>query len=165
MGAARQIPPRNGEGDRRSKTGGGGVLTASAAAFKVAKRERRSGNLPEVLLWRELRKRPGLLKFRRQHPLGNIVLDFVCLERRLAIEIDGEAHNRGDRPERDAQRDAHLASLGFQVLRIPARDVLAHLDDVISATLAACDARPPFHHQPSAGGPPPRSGEVLRTVS
>ncbi len=165
MGDARHIPPRNGEGDRRSKTGGGGVLAASDAAFKVAKRERRSGNMPEVLLWRELRKRPGLLKFRRQHPLGDIVLDFVCLERRLAIEIDGEAHNRGDRPERDRQRDAHLETLSFQVLRIPARDVLANLDDVITAIVAACDARPPLHHQPLAGGPPPRSGEVFRTVS
>lgn len=137
MGNSAQIPPRNGEGDRRSNTGGGGVLAASAAAFKVAKRERRSGNLPEVL---------------------------VCLERRLAIEIDGEAHDRGDRPERDARRDAHLASLGFQVLRILARDVLTRLDDVITAFVAACDARQPLHHQPLAGGSPPRSGEVLRTV-
>lgn len=165
MGNSAQTPPRNGEGDRRAKTGGGGVLAASDAAFKVAKRERRSGNLPEVLVWRELRKRPGQHKFRRQHPLGDFVLDFVCLERRLAIEIDGEAHDRGDRPERDARRDAHLASLGFQVFRSPARDVLTHLDDVISAIVAACDARQPLHHQPLAGGSPPRSGEVLRTVS
>jgi len=163
MGNSAQTPPRNGEGDRQPSAGGGGVLAASDAAFKVAKRERRSGNLPEVLLWRELRKRPGLHKFRRQHPLGDIVLDFVCLDRRLAIEIDGEAHNCGDRPECDARRDAHLASLGFQVFRIPARDVLTHLDDVITAIVAACDARPPLHHQPLAGGPPPRFGEVLRT--
>ena len=131
----------------------------------TARKLRKSMSLPEVLLWQELRGAKAGAKFRRQHPLGDIVLDFVCLERRLAIEIDGEVHNRGDRPERDAQRDAHLASLGFQVLRTPARDVLAHLDDVIAAILAACDARPPLHHQPSAGGPPPRSGEVLRTVS
>jgi very-short-patch-repair endonuclease len=65
------------------------VLSARAKAFAVVKRERRSGNLPEVLIWRELRKRPGGYKFRRQHPLGNFVLDFVCLERRLVIEIDG----------------------------------------------------------------------------
>ena len=165
MGNSAQTPPRNGEGDRRTKAGGGGVLAASDAAFKVAKRERRSGNLPEVLVWRELRKRPGHHKFRRQHPVGNIVLNFVCLERRLAIEIDGEAHNRGDLPERDVQRDAHLGSLGFQVLRVPARDVLTNLDDAITAIAAACDARPPLHHQPMAGGPPPRSGEVLRTLT
>ena len=170
-------PPRNGEGDRPQ--GGGGVLCASANAFKVAKRERRSGNLPEVLIWRELRKRPGGNKFRRQHPLSEVVLDFACLERRVAIEIDGAAHDFGDRPERDTRRDAWLAARGFAVLRLPARYVLENLEGAIAAIVAACGARSPLqppaggppprsgevqplHHQPSAGGPPPRSGEVLR---
>jgi len=155
-----QEPPRNGKGDRRTQSGGGGVLCASANAFKVAKRERRSGNLPEVLIWRELRKRPGGYKFRRQHPLGEVVLDFACLERRVAIEIDGVAHERGDRPDRDARRDAWLASRGFAVLRLPAAYVLGNLDGAIAAIVAACDASSPLHHP--AGGPPPRSGEVLR---
>jgi very-short-patch-repair endonuclease len=155
-----QIPPRNGEGDRPQ--GGGGVLAASDAAFKLAKRERRSGNLPEVLVWRELRKRPGGYKFRRQHPLSALVLDFVCLERRLAIEIDGEAHNRGDRPERDVRRDAWLTARGFRVLRLPARLVLAQLEDAITTIVAACDdSTPP---PPLRGGPPPRSGEVFGTM-
>ena len=135
-------------------------MAASAKAFAVAKRERRSGNLPEVLLWRELRKRPGSYKFRRQHPLGDYVLDFACLDRRLAIEIDGQAHERGDRPMRDARRDAHLHRRGFAVLRLNARDVLKDLDGAVAAIVAACDASQPLHHQPAAGGPPPRSGEV-----
>jgi very-short-patch-repair endonuclease len=136
------------------------VLSASANAFKVAKGERRAGNLPEVLIWRELRKRPGGYKFRRQHPLGEVVLDFACLERRVAIEIDGVAHERGDRPERDARRDAWLAARGFEVLRLPARYVLGHLEGAIAAIVAACDARSPLHHP--SDGPPPRFGEVLR---
>ncbi len=137
------------------------MLSASANAFKVAKRERRSGNLPEVLVWRELRKRPGGHKFRRQHPIGEYVLDFACLDRRLAIEIDGEAHDRGDRPERDMRRDAVLATRGFAVMRVAARDVLRDLESAISGIVAACDGRLPLHHQPVAGGPPPRTGEVL----
>jgi hypothetical protein len=76
--------------------------------------------LPEVLLWQELRKRPGDLRFRRQHPAGVYVLDFFCPRHRLAIEVDGEAHNRGDRPERDAVRSAWLAGEGIKVIRIPA---------------------------------------------
>ena len=140
---------------------GGGVLSASDAAFKIAKEERRSGNLPEVLLWRELRKRPGGHKFRRQHPLSECVLDFICLDRRLAIEVDGAAHGLGDRPERDTRRDAYLRSRGLRALRIAAREVLRDLDGVVLAIMAACEARRPLHHQPSAGGPPPRSGEVL----
>ncbi len=155
-----QIPPRNGEGDRPK--GGGGVLSASDAAFGLAKRERRSGNLPEVLIWRELRKRPGGYKFRRQHPLSELVLDFACLERRLAIEIDGQAHDFGERQERDVRRDAYLAARGFAMLRLPASYVLKDLESAIAAIVVACDVRSPHHHQPPAGGPPPRSGEVFR---
>ena len=151
------IPPRNGEGDHAAGSGGG-VLSASDQAFKIAKRERRSGNLPEVLIWRELRKRPGGYKFRRQHPLSELVLDFACLERRLAIEIDGHAHDLGDRPERDLRRDAYLQSRGFAVLRIPAAFVLKDLNGAIAGIVLACDERLPLHHP--AGGPPPRSGEV-----
>jgi very-short-patch-repair endonuclease len=158
---ASQTPPRNGEGDRAAQPRGGGVLSASDAAFKVAKRERRSGNLPEVLVWRELRKRPGGYKFRRQHPLSGLVLDFVCLERRLAIEIDGGSHGFGDRPERDERRDAFLRSQGFAVLRLPARYVLKDLAGAIAGIVAACGEATPLYHQPAAGGSPPRAGEVL----
>jgi very-short-patch-repair endonuclease len=135
------------------------VLSASANARQLARRERQSGNLPEVLIWRELRKRPGGYKFRRQHPLSEIVLDFACLERRLAIEIDGEAHNRGDRPARDGRRDAYLATRGFAVLRLPARYVLENLEGAIATIVAACDDQQPlrmgFAHRPL------RTGEVL----
>ena len=154
------IPPRHGEGDRAAQPRGGGVLAASDRAFRTAKRERRSGNLPEVLFWRELRSRPGGFKFRRQHPIGEVVLDFACLERRLAIEIDGIAHDMGDRPERDQRRDAWLHAQGFAVIRIPAIQVLQDLNGAIETIVAACTARPPLHHRPAAGGPPPRSGEV-----
>ena len=152
-------PPRDGEGDRPK--GGGGVIAATDAAYRLAKRERRSGNLPEVLIWRELRQRPGGFKFRRQHPLGEVVLDFACLDRRLAIEVDGEAHNRGDRPARDKRRDAWLASRGFVVLRLPAAYVLDNLEGAIAAIVSACEERLPLHPSAAPSGPPPRSGEVF----
>lgn len=122
------------------------MLSATASAFKRAKTERRSNNVPEMLIWRELRKRPGGHKFRRQHPLGNLVLDFACLNRRLAIEIDGFAHDCADRPQRDLRRDAWLCSLGFAVLRIPARDVLRDLPSCIDGIVACCEGRAPLHH-------------------
>ena len=162
MSADPKIPPRNGEGDRDAQRRGGGVLVASADARQLARKERRSGNLPEVLIWRELRKRPGGYRFRRQHPISELVLDFACLERRLAIEIDGEAHNRADRPERDMARDRHLKARGFEVLRLPARYVLENLEGALTSIVAACDARLPLHHP--SGGPPPRSGEVFGTM-
>lgn len=135
------------------------VLSASPNARQAARRERASGNLPEVLIWRELRKRPGGYKFRRQHPLSEVVLDFACLETRLAIEIDGEAHNRGGRPERDVKRDAYLAARGFAVLRLPAQYVLENLEGAIMAIIAACDERQP--HRIGFADRPLRAGEVL----
>ncbi|WP_082463913.1 endonuclease domain-containing protein [Sphingomonas sp. Leaf17] len=131
------------------------MFATSRKVIDLARRERRSGNLPEVVLWRVLRTRPGGFKFRRQHPIDAYSLDFACLSTRLAIEIDGETHACGDTPIRDGR----LTALGFQTLRIPARNVLTDLDGVVRAILLSCTARQPLH-QPSAG-PPPRSGEVL----
>ncbi len=119
-----------------------------------ARKLRRDMSLPEGLLWRELRTRPGGLKFRRQHPSGAYVLDFFCSDARLAIEIDGEGHGMGDRPAHDAARDAWFAKAGIATLRIPAREVLADLGSVVQSIVAACTERLPLHHP--AGGPPPR---------
>ncbi|SER01959.1 endonuclease domain-containing protein [Sphingobium sp. YR768] len=92
---------------------------------------RQSMTLPEILLWQELRKRPAGLRFRRQHPAGVYVLDFFCPRHRLAVEVDGEVHGRGDAPERDAVRDLWLAADGIRVLRIRAKDVLKDVEAVV----------------------------------
>jgi very-short-patch-repair endonuclease len=88
-------------------------------------------SLPEVLLWQQLRKKVDGVQFRRQHPAGPYVLDFFSATVNLAIEVDGEAHNRGDRPQRDANREEWLQRQGIRVLRIPAADVLKNLDGVL----------------------------------
>ena len=106
-----------------------------------ARKLRRSMSLPEVLLWRELRKKPNGLQYRRQHPAGPYVLDFFCAPAKLAIEVDSEAHNRGKRPERDEIRDEWLKEQGVQVVRISATDVLKNLDGVLQYISAATDAR------------------------
>ncbi len=67
-------------------------------------------SLPEVLLWQILRKKPGYVKFRRQHTIGRYVLDFYVLDLKLGIEIDGMSHDVGDRSERDDLRDQRLES-------------------------------------------------------
>jgi len=115
---------------------------------------RREMTLPEVILWQALRRRPGGLKFRRQHPSGPYVLDFFCSDARLAIEVDGEAHSRGDRPQRDNARDAQLKAVGIETLRIAAVDILDDADAVLRWILAEATARLPLHHP--SGGPPPR---------
>ena len=153
-------PPRNGEGDR-AKRGGGGprILQTPIKQVKRARSLRRQMSLPEVLLWEALRNRPSDLKFRRQFPTDRITTDFACLSHRLIVEVDGEGHSFGDQPRRDVARDALLRRDGFHVMRIAARDVLENMDAVVRWIVATCSKVGPLH-QPAAG-PPPRSGEDL----
>ena len=100
-------------------------------------------SLPEVLLWVKLRERqPDGPRIRRQHPIAPYVIDFFCSEARLAIEIDGEAHSMGNQPEFDRTRTAYLESLGLEVLRIPARDVLKDPGEVAYGIWHRCKAPP-----------------------
>ena len=125
-------------------------------SVRRARRLRREMSLPEVLLWQQLRREPSGLKFRRQHATGPYDLDFYCSDARLAVEVDGEAHERGDRPLRDAARDRWLARKGIGTLRIPAVEVLRNLEGVLDGVVAEAIARLPLHHPAAPGGPPPR---------
>jgi len=149
-------PPRSGEERRRVKHR---TLAASDQNIRLARKLRRSMTLPEILLWNALRTRPSGLRFRKQHPVRGYVADFACLSHRLIIEVGGEAHNRGDRPRRDAARDASLREEGFDVLRIAAREVLDNLEGVVAGIVARCSEVGPLHRP--AAGPPPRAGEDL----
>jgi len=91
----------------------------------------------EVRLWLELRKKPNGHYFRREHPAGPYRLDFYCAKAKLCIEVDGEAHGYGDRPARDARRDAWLATQGVRTLRIPASEVMKNLEGVLQHILNA----------------------------
>jgi len=107
------------------------VRQTSKATVKIARGLRRALSPPEVLLWQRLRLRPCGVKFRRQHPVGRYVADFYAPDARLIVEVDGVAHDRGDRPERDALRDDRLREQGFVVVRIAASDVLKDVDAVV----------------------------------
>ena len=96
-----------------------------ARTVRRAKRLRREMTLPEVLLWQQLRGSPRGIRFRKQHAADDFVLDFFCARANLAIEVDGAAHDMGDRPARDEARDAWLAERRIETLRLPAGDVLA----------------------------------------
>ncbi len=111
--------------------------------------------LPEVLLWQALRKQSTGLKFRRQHPSGPYILDFLCNDARLAIEIDGGTHSRGDRPERDEARDAWLLKAGIRTMRIPAVEVLHDPEAIVRGIVAEAVSRLPLHHALRARSPSP----------
>ena len=107
-----------------------------------ARKLRAAMSLPEVLLWRELR-RQSEVRFRRQHPIGHYVLDFYCACAKVCVEIDGIAHEMGDRPQRDATRDAWLEERGIEVVRIPASDVLKSPMEGAEALVCHCRRQSP----------------------
>lgn len=121
---------------------------------KRAKNLRYSMALPEVLLWQILRAKPAGLKFRRQHPVGPYVVDFYCPAGKVAFEIDGIAHDMGNRPERDEARAAELAARGLTIVRIPAQEVLGDAPTVAQMIIDLCQGPSTSRY---AAGPPPHS--------
>jgi very-short-patch-repair endonuclease len=110
-------------------------MRKSSHNYPLARAQRKSPSLPEGLLWRELRGKAGGVKFRRQHPVGRYVIDFYCAAAKCAFEIDGIAHDMGDRPAGDATRDAWLAEQGISVVRIAACEVLSD-PAIVAETMA-----------------------------
>ncbi len=97
---------------------------------------RRAMTPPEIKLWQALRsQQTGGWRFRRQHPLGPWIVDFYCLEQKLAIEVDGWSHNMGELG-RDERRDADLGRRGVRVIRFAAADVMENLDSVVETLIA-----------------------------
>ena len=103
-----------------------------------ARNLRREMTLPEVLLWNQLRRSPDGVHFRRQHEAGGNFLDFYCARAKVCIEVDGIVHDMGDQPELDEARNAKLASLGIETMRIPASEVLKSPEDVAEALVRYC---------------------------
>ncbi|OYY77943.1 MAG: hypothetical protein B7Y43_08390 [Sphingomonas sp. 28-62-20] len=155
---ATENPPRDGEVVR--STGGGRPRTLRRPEVYQARRARREMSLPEVLLWQRLKGSPQGIAFRKQYPIGAYRADFYCAVAKLVIEVDGIAHDMGDRPERDIQRTMWLEAAGYRVLRIMAADVLKNADEAAQAIVAFAAA--PLHHQPEEGwrSPSPLAGRI-----
>ena len=103
----------------------------------------------ERLLWHHLRLRQiAGHKFRRQRPIGPSIVDFVCLEKQIVVEVDGGQHTQQE--PYDARRDAWLRSEGFAVLRFWDHEVLTQVNDVTQVVWAALSA--PSSILPRGGG-------------
>jgi len=112
----------------------------------------------EQALWHLLRGRQiSGLKFRRQHPFGDYILDFVCLENKLVIEVDGGQH--GQQAGYDENRTQELHAAGFRVLRFWNNEVLKEIESVKEKIgLAVQELQP--HPPPSL----PLEGEGVKEV-
>jgi len=89
---------------------------------------------PEVSLWLRLKGRQILgYKFRRQYSVGAFVLDFYCPALKLAIEIDGESHDKPKARESDRERQEYIEQFGIRFIRFKNDDVENHLEEVITS--------------------------------
>jgi very-short-patch-repair endonuclease len=90
----------------------------------------------EKALWRLLRdRRLASLKWRRQLPVGDFIVDFVCLEYRVIVECDGSQHAESGY---DSKRDAWLRSQGFTIVRFWNHEVLQERGHIVDTILAQC---------------------------
>lgn len=106
---------------------------ATPIAQVHARALRRGPTDSERKLWSGLRGEQLGVKFRRQHPLGNCIADFACLEPRLIVELDGSQHE--DNQTHDLARDAFFKAQGFTVMRFPSNAPFQNFDGVLSTIL------------------------------
>lgn len=107
-----------------------------------AKELRKNSTDAERALWRQLRAHRLLgYKFRRQQPIGRYIVDFVCFEKHLIIELDGGQH--AEQVAYDEERSAWLQAHEFQVLRFWNHDVLQDTEAVMGVILRECERKAP----------------------
>jgi very-short-patch-repair endonuclease len=105
----------------------------------------------EKLVWKYLRARQlEGFKFRRQQPIDKFIVDFICLELRIIIEIDGGQHSIDK--EIDAGRDNYLRNAGFKILRFWNHEVLENISGVIETIRNQCLVHPPLTPPVKGGG-------------
>lgn len=133
------------------------VRERAGVRVQRARALRQSATDAEQVLWRHLRNRQlAGAKFRRQHPLGPYVLDFVCLEHGLVVELDGGQHAKAPQQLRDQQRTAWLQQEGLRVLRFWNHDVLQQTNEVLAQVLQALTPGP-LPHAEEGGNPEDKS--------
>jgi very-short-patch-repair endonuclease len=111
---------------------------------------RKNATEAEKLLWHRIRMwQLDDLKFRRQQPLGSYIVDFVCLEKRLIIELDGGQH--AERKDYDSKRDAWLRDQGFIVFRFWNHNVLQNIESVADRIYQTVKNTPFLSPSPQGG--------------
>ncbi len=105
-------------------------MTMKQEMLSFARSLRQNQTDAEKLLWSKLRRKQ-FGKFRRQQPLEPYIVDFVCFEHRLVIELDGGQHNDMQTIQKDARRTGLLEYQGYRVLRFWNNDVLSNIDGVL----------------------------------
>ena len=129
---------------------GEGDMLKKNPLTSLAKELRKKSTDTERTLWKYLRaKRMDGIKFRRQQPLGNYIVDFVCFERKIIIELDGGQHAQTGQREKDKERDRWLEKQGYYILRFWDNEVLNNTREVMDVIWERCRKHPPLNPLPS----------------
>jgi very-short-patch-repair endonuclease len=119
----------------------------------LAKSLRKRTTDAEQLLWRQLRaKHFGGFKFRRQQPIGKYIVDFVCLEKKIIVELDGGQHALLKETQNDTKRDQWFEAQGYKVLRFWDNEVLTNTQGVLEVIWTLSLNHPPLNPLPSREG-------------
>ena len=98
---------------------------------EFARHNRREMTQSETILWQALRSEFRGIKFRRQHPIGDYIADFLCLTEKLVIEVDGAYHSEPQHQQEDQWRTEFLQDKGYKVIRFTNEEVDADVKNVI----------------------------------
>ena len=109
---------------------------------EYAKENRQHMTAAEKALWSLLRRTFYGFKFRRQHPINDFIADFICLEAKLIIEVDGAYHCEAQQQMNDQIRTDILSDMGYKVIRFTNEEVLQHPKDVINKIKEELNNRP-----------------------
>ncbi len=105
---------------------------------------RNNATTAEKKLWQYLRKSQlNEFKFRRQHGIGNYIVDFYCPELRLVVEVDGEIHNTKEAQEYDSERTKYLQEYNISVIRFRNQEVFNDVESVLQAIVEKAKATTP----------------------
>lgn len=131
-GKASPNPSKGGEIERIKQK----YETARPSTYKLLKElqkeNKKNSTQAESILWENLRNKNIKYKFRRQHIIDIFIADFVCLEKKLIIEVDGGYHNTLEQREADELRTQILNEIGFKVIRFTNEQVIGDIDNVIN---------------------------------
>jgi ATP-dependent DNA helicase RecG len=122
-------------------------MTARPSTYKLLKElqaeNKKHSTQTEAILWECLRNKKLDYKFRRQHIIDEFIVDFVCIEKNLVIEVDGGYHNTIEQKEADDLRTTILNEIGFKVLRFTNEQILGDIDNVLEYIEKQLKSLPP----------------------
>jgi very-short-patch-repair endonuclease len=108
------------------------IIPYNPKLVKLARKLRSKSTLSEIILWQHLKQgQVHGFDFHRQRPVDNYIVDFICCELWLVIELDGYSHLLEDQSEKDRRREERLRDLGLKVIRFWDEEIIEDIDGVL----------------------------------